>query len=61
MNDEQFDQLKAAIMLMARHVRGEKVPGLRVYEVHEPDVRTIRDVTAKRSAESERINGLVER
>jgi hypothetical protein len=32
MNDKQFDELKAAVKVMARHMRGEKVPGLRVYE-----------------------------
>jgi hypothetical protein len=43
MNDKQFIELKAAVKMMVRYVRGEKVAGLRVYEMLEPDVRTIRE------------------
>jgi hypothetical protein len=43
MNDKQFNELKAAVKMMVRYVRGENVAGLRVYEMLEPDVSTIRE------------------
>ena len=41
MNDKQFAELKDAVRMMARHLRGEKVAGLRISEVPEPDVQAI--------------------
>ena len=43
MNDKQFAELKDAVHMMARHMRGEKVAGLRIREVPEPDVKAIRE------------------
>jgi putative transcriptional regulator len=58
MNDKQFDELKAAVKMMARHMRGEKVPGLRVYEFPDPDVRAIREGAAVSQAEFARLIGI---
>ena len=58
MNDKQFDELKAAVKIMARHMRGEKVAGLRVYEVPEPDVRAIREAAAVSQAEFAHLIGI---
>jgi putative transcriptional regulator len=58
MNDKQFDELKAAIKMMARHMRGEKVQGLRVYEFPDPDVRAIREGAAVSQAEFARLIGI---
>ena len=41
MNNKRFSEIKAAVKMMAKHMHGEKVAGLRVYEVREPDVRSI--------------------
>jgi hypothetical protein len=38
--------LNAAVKMMARHIRGDMVPGLRAYEVPKPDVRAIREAAA---------------
>ena len=43
MNDKQFAELKDAVHMMARHMRGEKVAGLRIRKVPEPDVKAIRE------------------
>ena len=58
MNDKQFDELKAAVKMMARHMRGEKVAGLRVHEMPEPDVRAIREAAAVSQAEFARLIGI---
>ena len=55
MNDKQFDELKAAVKMMARHMRGDKVPGLRIYEFPDPDVRAIREGAAVSQAEFARL------
>ena len=39
-NNKRFSELKAAVKMMAKHMRGKKVAGLRVYEVPERDVRS---------------------
>ena len=57
-NDERLDELKAAVEMMARHIRGKKVAGLRVYEVPEPDVRAIREAAAVSQAEFARLIGI---
>ncbi len=41
MNDNQFAELMDAVHVMARHLRGEKVAGVRVIEVPEPDAKVI--------------------
>ena len=38
MNDKQLDELLDSVRDMGRHMRGEKVAGLRVLEFPEPDV-----------------------
>ena len=43
MSEKQFAELKDAVRLTARHLRGEKVAGMRVTEVPEPDVKAIRE------------------
>ena len=58
MNDKQFDELKASVKMMARHMRGEKVKGLRIYEVPEPDVGAIREATAVSQSEFARLIGI---
>ena len=58
MNDKQFDELKASVKMMARHMRGEKVKGLRIYEVPEPDVRAIRETTVVSQFEFARLIGI---
>lgn len=58
MNDKQFDELKAAVKMMARHMRGEKVAGLRVYEVLVPDVRAIREAAAVSQTEFAQLIGI---
>ena len=39
MTDEQFAELKDAVAMMARHIRGERVSRMRQVEVEEPDVK----------------------
>jgi putative transcriptional regulator len=58
MDSKQFDELKAAIKMMAKHMRGEKVAGLRIYEVPETDVRAIREAAAVSQAEFARLIGI---
>jgi putative transcriptional regulator len=43
MNEKQFAEIKDAVAMMARHLRGEKVTGVRVTEIAEPDVKAIRE------------------
>lgn len=43
MNEKQFAELKDAVGMMARHVRGARVAGMRVTEIPEPDVKVIRE------------------
>ena len=43
MTDNQLAELKDAMHMLARHLRGEKVAGVRVSEVPEPDVKAIRE------------------
>ena len=38
MDDGRFEELKAATEMMARHMRGEKVAGLRIYVAPKIDV-----------------------
>ncbi|SJM92884.1 helix-turn-helix domain-containing protein [Crenothrix polyspora] len=45
MNDKQFNELLESVRDMGRHMRGEKVDGLRIREIPEPDVKAIREQT----------------
>ena len=58
MNEKDFGDLKGAVKMMARHMRGEKVAGLRAYEVPEPDVRAIREAAAVSQTEFARLIGI---
>jgi putative transcriptional regulator len=58
MSDKQFDELKAAVKMMARHMQGETVAGLHVYEFPDPDVRAIREGAAVSQAEFARLIGV---
>jgi putative transcriptional regulator len=56
--DKQFDELKDAVAMMARHMRGECVRGMRKTEVAEPDVRAIREAAAISQSEFARLIGI---
>ncbi len=43
MNEKQFAELKDAVGMMARHVRGERVAGMRATEIPDTDVKVIRE------------------
>ncbi len=58
MNDKDFSELKAAVTMMARHMRGKKVAGMRSYEVPEPDVRAIREAAAVSQTEFAQLIGI---
>ena len=58
MNEKQFAELKDAVGMMARHVRGERVAGMRVTEVPEPDVKVIREAANVSQSEFARLIGI---
>ncbi len=58
MNEKQFADLKDAVGMMARHVRGEHVAGLRMTEVPEPDVKGIREAANVSQSEFARMIGI---
>ena len=58
MNDKQFAELKDAVHQMARHLRGEKVAGMRVTEVPEPDVKAIREAANVSQSDFARLIGI---
>jgi putative transcriptional regulator len=43
MDVENFDQLARGVRELKRHIAGKPVPGIRVTEIAEPDVRAIRE------------------
>jgi putative transcriptional regulator len=45
MNDKQFNELLESVRDMGRHMRGEKVDGIRIREIPDPDVKAIREQT----------------
>jgi putative transcriptional regulator len=45
MNDKQFNELLNSVRDMGKHIRGEKVDGIRIHEIPEPDVKAIREQT----------------
>ncbi len=58
MNDKQFAELKDAVHMMARHVRGDKVAGMRVSDVPEPDVKAIREAAHVSQSDFARLIGI---
>jgi hypothetical protein len=45
MNDQEFQDLMLGIKDLGKHRRGEPVPGVRLTEVPDPDVKAIREKT----------------
>lgn len=45
MNETEFNALLESVRDMGRHMRGEKVEGIRIREMPEPDVKAIREQT----------------
>jgi putative transcriptional regulator len=45
MDEKQFDELLESVRDMGRHMRGEEVPGIRMHDFPEPDVKAIRERT----------------
>ncbi len=43
MNKKQLSEMKDAVGMMARHVRGEHVAGMRITEIRDSDVKVIRE------------------
>lgn len=58
MNEKQFAELKDAVGMMARHVRGERVAGMRVTEIPEPNVKGIREGANITQSEFARLIGV---
>lgn len=58
MNEKQFAELKDAVRMMARHVKGRHVPGMRATEVPEPDVRAIREAAEVSQSDFARLIGI---
>ena len=58
MNDKQFAELKDAVHMMGRHLRGDKVAGMRVREVPEPDVKAIREAANVSQSDFARLIGI---
>ena len=58
MNDKQFTELKDAVHMMARHLRGEKVAGIRVRDIPEPDVKAIREAANVSQRDFARLIGI---
>ena len=58
MNDRQFAELKDAVAMMASHMRGERVRGVREIEVPEPDVKAIREAANVSQSDFARLIGM---
>ena len=58
MNDKQFAELKDAVHMMARQLRREKVVGLRISEMLEPDVNAIREAADLSQSDFVRLIGI---
>jgi putative transcriptional regulator len=58
MNEKQFAELKDAVRLMTRHLRGETVTGMRVTEVPEPDIKAIREAAKVSQSDFARLIGI---
>ena len=58
MNDKQFAELKDAVAMMARHLRGERVRGMRETKIPDPDVRAIREAAQVSQSDFARLIGI---
>ena len=58
MNKKQFTELKDAVGMVARHVRGERVAGMRETEIPEPDVKVIREAANVSQGDFARLIGI---
>jgi len=58
MNDKQFAELRDAVRMMGKHMRGEKVPGMRRRRVPDTDVKTIREAAQVSQNEFARLIGV---
>ena len=58
MNDKQFAELKDAVAMMARHLRGERVRGMQTTMIPDPDVRAIREATQVSQSDFARLIGI---
>ena len=58
MNDKQFAELKDAVAMMARHLRGERVRGMQTTKIPDPDVRAIREATQVSQSDFARLIGI---
>lgn len=45
MNDNDFENLLSSVRDMGKHMRGEKVEGIKITEFSEPNVKAIREQT----------------
>ena len=58
MHDKQFAELKDAVAMMARHLRGERVRGMQTTTIPDPDVRAIREATQVSQSDFARLIGI---
>lgn len=58
MDKAHFDKLVQGVREMNRHLAGKPVRGVRVREIHEPDVRTIREAAQISQAQFARLIGV---
>ena len=58
MNEKQFSELKDAVRMMARHIKGEQVSGMRLTEVPETDVKAIREAANVSQSDFARLIGI---
>ncbi len=61
MDETLFQDLLASVRDMGRHARGEEVPGARVEETIEPDVKALREGAGVSQAEFARLIGVSRR
>ena len=58
MNDRQFAELEDAVAMMASHMRGERVRGVREIKVPEPDVKATREAANVSQSDFARLIGI---
>jgi putative transcriptional regulator len=61
MDETLFQDLLAGVKAVGRHMRGEAVPGLRITEIQEPDVKALREGAGVSQAEFARLIGVSRR
>lgn len=61
MDETLFQDLLSGVKDMGRHMRGEAVPGARVTEIQEPDVKAMREGAGVSQAEFARLIGVSRR